>query len=215
MELNHLRSIGLAVWPTISAELCHIGAAARQAAPVHTAPACTAPARKAAEGGPVAQPGARPEALAKKTSDAPTPMYRLLPTVPAFTRSATAPNGYRVTIVNPAFCRGNVFEVGTDPKLVSSGSLPAAGASVTSKPAVVAKTAGKETKPAVKEQSGVPGTEGPQNPEAWKSSGLYSKFDDKGVPTHDASGEALTKNAQKKLIKLWDTEKKKAEKTKK
>jgi len=31
--------------------------------------------------------------------------------------------------------------------------------------------------------------------------GLYSKYDDDGVPTHDAAGEALAKSAAKKLLK--------------
>ena len=31
--------------------------------------------------------------------------------------------------------------------------------------------------------------------------GLYSKYDDEGVPTHDAAGEPLAKSAVKKLAK--------------
>lgn len=41
---------------------------------------------------------------------------------------------------------------------------------------------------------------------------LYSKFDDNGVPTHDAAGTELPKNARKKLIKRWNAQKKKFDK---
>ncbi|ELT92901.1 hypothetical protein CAPTEDRAFT_218029 [Capitella teleta] len=37
----------------------------------------------------------------------------------------------------------------------------------------------------------------------------YSKFDDKGMPTHDANGEELTKGQLKKLTKLYDAQQKK------
>lgn len=37
----------------------------------------------------------------------------------------------------------------------------------------------------------------------------YSKFDDKGIPTHDAEGKELTKSALKKLTKQYDTQEKK------
>jgi len=37
----------------------------------------------------------------------------------------------------------------------------------------------------------------------------YSKFDDKGVPTHDAKGEEIPKSQQKKLQKLYDAQEKK------
>lgn len=37
----------------------------------------------------------------------------------------------------------------------------------------------------------------------------YSQFDDKGFPTHDASGEILTKSAVKKLEKLYKAQEKK------
>lgn len=40
--------------------------------------------------------------------------------------------------------------------------------------------------------------------EIFRQSTLYSKFDDQGLPTHDAAGEALTKSALKKLKKQWD-----------
>jgi len=36
----------------------------------------------------------------------------------------------------------------------------------------------------------------------------YSKFDDNGIPTHDAEGKELTKNAVKNLKKAWDKQKK-------
>jgi len=39
--------------------------------------------------------------------------------------------------------------------------------------------------------------------------GLYSEFDDKGVPTKDAGGEALTKSAIKKLVKAREKHEKK------
>lgn len=32
----------------------------------------------------------------------------------------------------------------------------------------------------------------------------YSKFDEHGIPTHDAGGEKLTKSAYKKLHKEWE-----------
>ncbi|CAN0008326.1 unnamed protein product, partial [Sphacelaria rigidula] len=51
-------------------------------------------------------------------------------------------------------------------------------------------------------------------PEEWLKSmkgddgkSLYSKFDDDGVPTHDAAGEELSKKA-KNVKKEWDTQKK-------
>jgi cysteinyl-tRNA synthetase len=37
---------------------------------------------------------------------------------------------------------------------------------------------------------------------------LYSAFDDKGIPTHDKTGEPLTKSARKKLTKDWEKQKK-------
>ena len=37
---------------------------------------------------------------------------------------------------------------------------------------------------------------------------MYSKFDENGVPSHNASGEPLTKSAIKKLKKEWDKQKK-------
>merc|ERR1711879_357275 len=37
---------------------------------------------------------------------------------------------------------------------------------------------------------------------------LYSKFDDDGVPTHGADGEALRKSRIKKLKTEWDKQKK-------
>lgn len=37
---------------------------------------------------------------------------------------------------------------------------------------------------------------------------LYSKFDEDGVPTHDAAGEPLSKSAYKKLKKDWEKQKK-------
>ena len=37
---------------------------------------------------------------------------------------------------------------------------------------------------------------------------LYSQFDEDGVPTHDASGEKLSKSAVKKLRKDWEKQKK-------
>ncbi|OWF41686.1 Cysteine--tRNA ligase, cytoplasmic [Mizuhopecten yessoensis] len=36
----------------------------------------------------------------------------------------------------------------------------------------------------------------------------YSKFDDKGIPTHDAEGKELTKSAIKKLTKMYDAQEK-------
>jgi cysteinyl-tRNA synthetase len=37
----------------------------------------------------------------------------------------------------------------------------------------------------------------------------YSKFDDKGMPTHDANGEELKKGQLKKLAKLYEAQEKK------
>uniref|UniRef100_A0A0B6Y7U9 Cysteine--tRNA ligase, cytoplasmic n=1 Tax=Arion vulgaris TaxID=1028688 RepID=A0A0B6Y7U9_9EUPU len=37
----------------------------------------------------------------------------------------------------------------------------------------------------------------------------YSAFNDKGIPTHDAAGQELTKSAQKKLTKLYEAQEKK------
>lgn len=42
---------------------------------------------------------------------------------------------------------------------------------------------------------------------------LYSAFDADGVPTHNAAGEPLTKNAIKKLRKDWEKQKKLFEKS--
>lgn len=36
---------------------------------------------------------------------------------------------------------------------------------------------------------------------------LYSRFDDDGIPTHDAAGEPLSKSGIKKLKKDWDKQK--------
>ena len=36
---------------------------------------------------------------------------------------------------------------------------------------------------------------------------LYSLFDEDGVPTHDAKGEKLSKNATKNLRKDWEKQK--------
>lgn len=36
---------------------------------------------------------------------------------------------------------------------------------------------------------------------------LYSQFDEDGVPTHDAAGEKLSKNATKNLRKEWEKQK--------
>lgn len=41
---------------------------------------------------------------------------------------------------------------------------------------------------------------------------LYSEWDEKGIPTKDASGEELSKSAQKKLTKRWDQQRKLHEK---
>lgn len=37
---------------------------------------------------------------------------------------------------------------------------------------------------------------------------LYSAFDSNGVPTHDASGNELSKSTMKKLHKDWEKQKK-------
>jgi hypothetical protein len=42
---------------------------------------------------------------------------------------------------------------------------------------------------------------------------LYSRFDEDGVPTHDAAGQELTKNAIRKLRKEWEKQKKLYEKS--
>ena len=45
--------------------------------------------------------------------------------------------------------------------------------------------------------------------EMFKSqSDLYSQFDEDGVPTHDASGEKISKSGIKKLRKDWEKQKK-------
>ncbi len=36
---------------------------------------------------------------------------------------------------------------------------------------------------------------------------LYSKFDEDGVPTHDAEGKELSKSGIKKLKKEWEKQK--------
>jgi len=36
---------------------------------------------------------------------------------------------------------------------------------------------------------------------------LYSKFDENGIPTHDAAGEELSKSSVKKLKKEWEKQK--------
>ena len=35
---------------------------------------------------------------------------------------------------------------------------------------------------------------------------LYGQFDEQGIPTHDALGEPLSKNARKKCQKEWETQ---------
>lgn len=47
------------------------------------------------------------------------------------------------------------------------------------------------------ERAKVPATE------MFRGASEYSKFDDQGIPTHDASGEPLSKSAVKKLQKAW------------
>ena len=37
---------------------------------------------------------------------------------------------------------------------------------------------------------------------------LYSKFDEDGVPTHDANGQEISKSGYKKLKKDWEKQKK-------
>jgi len=37
---------------------------------------------------------------------------------------------------------------------------------------------------------------------------LYSQFDEEGIPTHDASGEKISKSSYKKLKKDWEKQKK-------
>ena len=37
----------------------------------------------------------------------------------------------------------------------------------------------------------------------------YSQFDEQGIPTHDASGEAITDSQRKKLRKQWQAQEKK------
>jgi hypothetical protein len=44
---------------------------------------------------------------------------------------------------------------------------------------------------------------------------LYSKFDEEGIPTHDAAGVELTKSAYKKLKKEWEKQKQLFESNKK
>ena len=44
---------------------------------------------------------------------------------------------------------------------------------------------------------------------------LYSKFDEQGIPTHNAAGEELSKNAIKGLKKDWEKQKKLFESNKK
>lgn len=44
---------------------------------------------------------------------------------------------------------------------------------------------------------------------------LYSKFDEDGVPTHDAAGVELSKSAYKKFKKDWEKQKKLFESSKK
>lgn len=42
--------------------------------------------------------------------------------------------------------------------------------------------------------------------ELFQDSGKYSKWDERGVPTHDASGEELSKNARKKCLKEFEAQ---------
>ncbi|CAG5133259.1 unnamed protein product, partial [Candidula unifasciata] len=42
-----------------------------------------------------------------------------------------------------------------------------------------------------------------------KETDKYSVFDERGIPTHDASGQELTKSALKKLVKLYEAQEKK------
>ena len=37
----------------------------------------------------------------------------------------------------------------------------------------------------------------------------FSQFDEHGIPTHDASGEAITESQRKKLRKQWQAQEKK------
>ena len=36
--------------------------------------------------------------------------------------------------------------------------------------------------------------------------GLYSKWDENGLPTHDGEGKEISKNAGKKLVKDWNAQ---------
>lgn len=42
--------------------------------------------------------------------------------------------------------------------------------------------------------------------ELFVSDARYSKFDEKGIPTHDAAGEELSKNARKKCVKEYEAQ---------
>jgi cysteinyl-tRNA synthetase len=42
--------------------------------------------------------------------------------------------------------------------------------------------------------------------ELFKDAGKYSKWDERGVPTHDAAGEELSKNARKKCLKEFEAQ---------
>ena len=46
----------------------------------------------------------------------------------------------------------------------------------------------------------------------FKGDATYSKFDENGIPTHNAAGEPLAKKAMKKLTKKYNAQKKKYEK---
>ncbi|BFZ05121.1 hypothetical protein BsWGS_08159 [Bradybaena similaris] len=49
----------------------------------------------------------------------------------------------------------------------------------------------------------------PANEMFRKETDKYSAFDERGIPTHDANGQELTKSALKKLVKLYEAQEKK------
>ena len=46
----------------------------------------------------------------------------------------------------------------------------------------------------------------------FKTSGEYLEWDENGIPTVDTTGNAISKNKRKKLVKEWENQKEKHEK---
>lgn len=125
-------------------------------------------------------------------------MFRQIPTHPDYKLGCSADiNGalYRVISVSPAFTQAATPTLLADPKDAGAG---AKALKIAQSPTDKDKKGGKGSKDAAA------GGEG--------GDVKYAKYDEEGFPTHYEDGTEMTKNQYKKVRKLLEQEKKKAEK---